>query len=175
VSPTARRPAASAPPEVPALETPPAGGEARRPRRGGRRHRSREAALQMLYACEVAGLAPEAAAAVYWAEQAPRPPLGAAHRAFAESLVQGTVAHRAAIDAHIDGVVEHWRPERLALVDRLILRLAAYELLYGGETPAPVVIDEALELARTFSTEESVAFVNGVLDGLRKRVAGPHP
>ncbi len=129
----------------------------------------------MLYGCEVGHLTPEAAAEVYWAAQAPVPPLGPAARAFAETLVGGTLEHLADIDAHLARALEHWRPERLALVDRLILRLAAYELLFGGETPPAVAIDEALELARRFSSEESVAFVNGVLDGLRKAVEARVP
>lgn len=141
-----------------------------RPR--GRRHRSREAALQILYACEVGQAPPDAVAEVYWREQAERPALGPADRAFAEALVRGTLDHLGEIDARLAGVLEHWRPGRLALVDRTILRLAAYELLFG-DTPPAVAIDEAIELARTFSTEESAAFVNGVLDAVRRGVATP--
>ena len=82
--------------------------------------------------------------------------------------MRGVVAQVAAIDAHLTAAAEHWRLGRMALVDRLILRLAVYELLEERATPAPVVINEALELARTFSADESVGFVNGVLDGVRK-------
>lgn len=90
---------------------------------------------------------------------------------FLERLVRGTVEKAGEIDALISGHAEHWRLERMAAVDRNILRLAIYEM-QNTETPAAVVIDEALELARRFSTEESVQFVNGVLDAVRRQAAG---
>ena len=86
---------------------------------------------------------------------------------FVESLVQGTVENIAEIDGRISRHAEHWRMERMPTVDRNILRLAVYEMTRGG-TPPPVSIDEALELARKFSNEESVQFVNGVLDAVRR-------
>jgi N utilization substance protein B len=135
---------------------------------GDERHRSREAALQMLYAWEVGGLVGDDLTAVFWAEHGDALALSAAGRQFAERLVRGTIADLAAIDPLIAAAAEHWRLSRLALVDRLILRLAVHELRHDPETPAPVVINEALELARTFSGDEAVSFVNGVLDGIRK-------
>jgi N utilization substance protein B len=132
------------------------------------RHRCREAALQMLYAWEVGGLAGDDLTAVFWAEHGDALDLSEAGRQFAERLVRGTIADLAAIDPLIAAAAEHWRLSRLALVDRLILRMAVHELRHDPETPAPVVIDEALELARTFSGDEAVGFVNGVLDGIRK-------
>jgi N utilization substance protein B len=91
---------------------------------------------------------------------------------FMEELVKGTIARMEEIDQLISAHSEHWRIERMAAVDRNILRLAVYEML-PGTTPAAVVIDEALELARKFSNEEAVAFINGVLDALRReRAAG---
>ena len=86
---------------------------------------------------------------------------------FLEQLVRGTVEKAGEIDALISGHAEHWRIERMPAVDRNILRLAIYELR-NTETPPAVTIDEALELARRFSTEESVQFVNGVLDAVNK-------
>ena len=86
---------------------------------------------------------------------------------FAAGLVEGTAEHIADVDAQITKHAEHWRMERMPAVDRNILRLAVYEMLYGG-TPAAVTIDEALELARKFSNEESVQFVNGVLDAIHR-------
>jgi N utilization substance protein B len=86
---------------------------------------------------------------------------------FMETLVRGTTDNAPQIDERIAGKSEHWRLDRMAAVDRNILRLAVYEMS-GVGTPAPVVIDEALELARQFSTDESVAFVNGVLDALHR-------
>jgi transcription antitermination protein NusB len=87
--------------------------------------------------------------------------------AFTTQLVEGTVGHASDIDERIGRHAEHWRMERMPAVDRNILRLAVYEMLFGG-TPAAVAIDEALELARRYSNEESVQFVNGVLDAVRK-------
>jgi transcription antitermination protein NusB len=88
---------------------------------------------------------------------------------FMEQLVRGTIEAMGAIDRRIVGHSEHWRLERMPIVDRNVLRLAVHEMTSLG-TPAPVVIDEALELARRFSSEESVAFINGVLDAVRKDV-----
>jgi N utilization substance protein B len=82
-------------------------------------------------------------------------------------LVRGTVQHAAAIDEQISKHAEHWRMERMPIVDRNVLRLAVFEMIHAG-TPAAVTIDEALELARKFSNEESVQFVNGVLDAIRR-------
>lgn len=137
-------------------------------RLGDERHRSREAALQMLYAWEVGGLDEAEVASAYWPEHGAALELSARHRAFADRLARGTMADLAAIDPLIEQAAEHWRFSRLALVDRLILRLAVFELRHEADTPAAVVIDEALELARTFSGDEAVRFVNGVLDAIRK-------
>jgi N utilization substance protein B len=89
---------------------------------------------------------------------------------FVDSLVRGTVERQAEIDDLIRRHLEHWRLERMAAVDRNILRLAAYELI-ATPTPPAVIIDEALELARRFSNDEAVQFVNGVLDAAHKEVA----
>jgi N utilization substance protein B len=89
---------------------------------------------------------------------------------FVESLVRGTVARQADIDDMIRRHLQHWRLERMATVDRNILRLATYELL-STPTPPAVIIDEALELARRFSNDEAVQFVNGVLDAAHKEIA----
>lgn len=87
---------------------------------------------------------------------------------FARSLFEGTVAEVESLDPLLRRHAEHWRLERMAAVDRNLLRLALHELLHHPETPPAVVINEALELARRFSTAESVEFVNGVLDAVRK-------
>ena len=87
---------------------------------------------------------------------------------FARGLFEGTVANADSIDDLLRRQAEHWKLERMAAVDRNILRLALYELMHCPETPAAVVINEALELARRFSTSDSVGFVNGVLDAVRK-------
>ena len=139
----------------------------------GHRHRAREAAFQMLYQWEVGKLPPETAILSFGAiEQDDAKPLSAAARDFAEQLVNGAVAHVGEADALIAKHAENWRIERIATVDRLILRLAIFELLYAPDTPPSVVIDEAIELARTFSEEDAVRFVNGVLDAIHKNLPG---
>ena len=94
-------------------------------------------------------------------------------RAFANDLVRETLARVDAIDQLLVAHAHNWRLERMAVIDRLVLRLAVGELLAHPETPPKVVINEALELARTFSGDESVAFVNGVLDAVRKALPAP--
>ena len=89
---------------------------------------------------------------------------------FVETLVRGTVTNAAALDELISQRAEHWRLARMPFVDRNILRMAVYEMKFL-ETPAAVVIDEALELARRYSEEEAIPFINGVLDGIRKAIA----
>lgn len=132
------------------------------------RRRARELALQWLYQWEVGGFDLEQVFDAGRQVQL-RPPDEERER-LAESLVRGTAEQLTTIDPLIADGTAHWRLERLAIIDRLILRLAVYELRFTPETPHPVVINEALELARTFSTEEAVKFVNGVLDGIRKKL-----
>ena len=132
----------------------------------GHRHQAREAALQILYQWDVGKAALEDAAARHWEIEQEGEPLPEPARRFAEALAAGTAAHLADIDPLIERHAQHWRLERMAVVDRLILRLAVFEFLYQRETPRTVVIDEALELARTFSEQDAVRFVNGVLDGV---------
>jgi N utilization substance protein B len=92
-------------------------------------------------------------------------------RTSASDLARATVARLPEIDPLIADTTERWRPERMAVLDRLILRIATCELLRDVGTPPAVVINEALELARAFSTEESVKFINGMLDGIRRKIA----
>ncbi|MBV9267506.1 MAG: transcription antitermination factor NusB [Acidobacteriaceae bacterium] len=91
---------------------------------------------------------------------------------FMEELARGTVTRAAEIDRTIAEKAEHWRIERMAIVDRNILRLAIFELKQQA-VPAPVIIDEALELARQFSNKESLAFINGILDAVHRQSAAP--
>jgi N utilization substance protein B len=88
---------------------------------------------------------------------------------YGKSLVRGTIEHRDEIDGLIREQAEHWRLERMPVVDRNILRLAVYEFLYETDVPKLVVLDEAIELAKRFGSEQSGRFVNGLLDGLLKR------
>jgi N utilization substance protein B len=92
-------------------------------------------------------------------------------REYAKRLVVGTLAHRGELDDLIRRQTEHWRIERMPAVDRNILRLALYEIRHELETPPPVVIDEALEIAKRFSTPKSSQFINGILDGVLKGMA----
>jgi len=89
---------------------------------------------------------------------------------FARQLVMNTVEHVEQIDEFIRRHAEHWRLDRMATVDRNILRLAVQEFLYDKETPKTVVINEAIEIARRFSAQESPLFINGVLDSIKKEL-----
>ena len=137
------------------------------------RHESRERALQMLFLWDQTRQPPETVVAGFWGDllsgDAPGEelPVRAVADEFANRLLRGAVDRVAEADSLITAHAEHWRLERMSAVDRNILRLAVYELL-EGQTPAPVVIDEALEIAHRFSGEESVQFINGVLDAVRK-------
>jgi N utilization substance protein B len=128
----------------------------------GVRRRGRELALQMLYQHELAGTDPETIFTSF-EELRDAPPEA---RDFAVALVRGVVARLAELDAQIGVRADHWRLERMATVDRNILRLALFELRFAPDTPAAVVIDEAVEIAKRFGSERSSQFVNGVLDGL---------
>jgi N utilization substance protein B len=142
-----------------------------RPSEAAGRRRAREAALQMLYQWEVGRTSPGDTILSYWPTQEKAADLATAHREFANTLVRGTVQRVAEIDQLLGRRTENWRVERMAVLDRAVLRLATYELLAEPATPAKVVINEALELARAYSGEEAVGFVNGVLDGVRKELA----
>jgi N utilization substance protein B len=132
------------------------------------RRPAREAALQMLYQMEIGRAGASEAIATYWPAREPGEELGEPLREFANDLVRGTSREASAIDTLLAAHAQNWRVERMAVIDRLILRLAVFELLHIPATPPKVVINEALELARTYSGEEAVAFVNGVLDAIRK-------
>ena len=131
-------------------------------------HRAREAALQMLYQWEVGRGSPDEVSASYWSLGRPGLPAAPGVRDRADQLVLGTIGRVTDLDPMIAAHAQHWRLSRMAVVDRQILRLAAFELQEGQGTPPSVVIDEALELARTFSTEDAVKFINGVLDAIRR-------
>ena len=158
------------------------------------RRRGRVAALQLLYQREVGGVEGprgrrgpararpgshqheaggvegprlDRAVDLYWREH----PAPDGSRRFAEGLLRGTLDALDRIDPLIESAADNWRLSRMAVIDRLVLRLAVYELL-AAETPAAVVIDEAIELARTFGDEPSPRFVNGVLDAVRRGLDG---
>lgn len=131
----------------------------------GTRRKARECALQMLFAADVAKTHGEALTNGFWDELGEEG-LDDLIRAFSNKLVIGALDKLDAIDEKIRTRAEHWRIERMAIVDRNILRLAVYEFLFE-ETPATVVINEALEIARRFSTFEATQFINGILDAIK--------
>jgi N utilization substance protein B len=135
------------------------------------RRRARESALQILYHWEIGRTDLEQAIETFFTRQ--WPDAGGAPEALREQaslLARETVRRLPAIDPLIAQTTERWRPERMAVLDRLILRMAVCELQRSPDPPPAVVINEALELARTFSTEDSVKFINGMLDGIRKKL-----
>jgi N utilization substance protein B len=135
----------------------------------GRRRQARELALLLLYEQDVRGEAdPGAAGDLFWA----RHPVPDEVRTFADALVRGVAANRAKIDELISRFAEHWELDRMAVVDRNVLRAGIFELLWGTTVPPKVAINEALEIARKFSTEESTRFINGLLDRVRREL-GP--
>ena len=135
------------------------------------RHRAREAAVQILYQWEIGGRDVERAAETFFTFQWPNAEEPSDElRVFASALARDTVESLSDIDPLIADTAERWRPERMAVLDRLILRMAICEMLRDPGTPPPVVINEALELGRTFSSEESVKFINGMLDAIRKKI-----
>jgi N utilization substance protein B len=131
------------------------------------RHHAREAALQMLYQWEVGRVSIDDAVKA-WPRVAEDD--SKAVSPFAARLAHGVAARVSDIDPLISEAASTWRIERMNVLDRLILRLAIYELLEEPDTPASVIIDEAIELARSFSSSESLGFVNGVVDAVRRKL-----
>jgi N utilization substance protein B len=127
----------------------------------GARHSGREAALQMLFQLEASGVDAEQAIALFWRTFEDADPEG---RAYADECVRGVAAKTAELDVRIAAASTNWRLERMPRVDRNLLRLGTWELMVKADVPRAVVIDEAVELAKSYGTEESSAFVNGVLD-----------
>lgn len=137
----------------------------------GSRTKSRELALQMLFQWEVGKHAPAYVVQTFMSGRRIAPDVGV----FARNLFDGTVSEVADLDRMIAEHAKHWRVERMPAIDRNILRMALYEILRHPETPVAVVMNEAIELARRFSSEESLDFVNGVLDGIWKSLPQAQP
>ena len=132
----------------------------------GTRHKARECALQMLFASDLVDRDCPALTLHYWDELGDTV-IDDKAREFANSLVCGTIKNLDAIDDVIRTRAEHWRIERMAIVDRNVLRLAVFEFMYH-DTPDTVAINEALEIARKFSTYEATQFINGILDAIKQ-------
>jgi N utilization substance protein B len=133
----------------------------------GTRRKSRELALQMLFQSDMGKQKKEEVRRTFWRE---RSGVEDETRAFADDLFDVASERAGEVDQMIERHAEHWRMDRMAAVDRNILRLGVAEFLGYPDTPRPVVINEALEIARRFSTPESVQFINGVLDSVAKEL-----
>ncbi len=131
----------------------------------GVRRRAREIAIQILYQADVAKVPLSEAFTIYEGYFKPSPKA----LDFAKELVNGVAQYQEDLDAWIEQFSKHWRIDRMSAIDRNILRLATYELLHRSDIPPRVSINEAVELAKSFGSEESAAFVNGILDALFKR------
>jgi len=136
----------------------------------GKRRKSRELALQLLYQLD---LQDASSAEPYLDEFWTRHPVDGEVRGFVESLVRGTKLHQQKIDEVIGQFAENWDLDRMAVVDRNILREGVFELLWMMEIPPKVAINEALEVAKKFSTRESSRFINGLLDRVHKELRPP--
>jgi N utilization substance protein B len=134
----------------------------------GRRRQAREIALQALYIIDTSGTPLDEAFAIVNRREEPG---DEKTLEFARELVTGANAARAELDKLIEGAAQNWALARMAAVDRNVLRLSAFELLHRRETPVNVVIDEAIEIVRKFSTEDSTRFINGILDKLKEHRA----
>jgi len=119
----------------------------------------------MLFQIDLTGAAPEQTFRQFWSDHRAEE----SERLFAEGLVLGVHARRDALDRMISEAAEHWRLSRMAVVDRNVLRMAAYELTEEPDTPAAVAIDEAIEVAKKFGSADSGGFINGILDAIRRK------
>lgn len=136
----------------------------------GTRRKSRELALQMLFQSDMGQQTVEQVHRTFWTEhEGVQPEV----RAFAEDLFRVAVERAAEIDAIIERHARRWRVERMATVDRNVLRAGVAEFLGWPETPRPIIINEALEIARKFSSPEAVHFINGVLDSISREMEKP--
>ena len=139
----------------------------------GSRRKARECALQMLFAADISDTRVDDVVCLFWSDLA-GPETEESAREFATRLATGTLAHLTELDERIRSRAEHWRISRMAIVDRNILRLAVYEFLHEP-TPRTVAINEALEIARRFSTYEATQFINGILDAVKRDLDEEHP
>jgi N utilization substance protein B len=134
----------------------------------GARRQAREAAVQILFELDLGGAELDAVLLQFRSARSP----GREAKRFAEALVREAWSRRQEIDTRIQECADNWRLERMAAVDRNVLRLAVSELLAADPEPAAVILDEAIEIAKRFGNADSGTFVNGVLDAVRKRLTG---
>ncbi len=134
----------------------------------GVRRKGRILAFQAIFSYEIARPSVEELLQLTWIDEERRAGLQEETLVFARLLIAGTIERLAAIDQVIKGQLEHWDFSRLSKVDLAILRMSVYSLLYQKDIPATVTIDEAVDIAKEFGTDDSYRFINGVLDGIRK-------
>ena len=136
----------------------------------GKRRHARELAIQFLYQYDMSGGSLDEQLPLFWMTQQD---INDAARQFAEELIHGAVEHGDVINEKIEQYTQNWELQRIAAVDRNILRLAMYEMLFRDDIPPVVSINEAVDIAKKFSTPESGAFVNGILDRLKADLTRP--
>lgn len=132
----------------------------------GNRRVARESALQMLYQIEVAECSPKEAEGVFWSEEAFAPEIAA----FANELVEGVINNRDHIDNVISSSSTNWKIGRMAIVDKNVLRMAIFEIENYPDIPAKVTLNEAIEIAKKYGSEDSGSFINGILDRIAKEL-----
>lgn len=131
----------------------------------GIRRKARESTLQILFQLEFNDLQSEKTIQHYWQKRKASEEV----KEYSQWLVNGILTHKEEIDSVIQSVSEHWRIARMAVVDRNILRMAVYELLFEEDIAPAIIINEAIEIAKKYSSEEAATFVNGILDAIRKK------
>lgn len=132
----------------------------------GKRRKARESTLQILFQLEFNESELENIFQSFWQEKKASKEI----REYSRWLIEGITSHRERIDRLIQSVSENWRIDRMALVDRNVLRIAVFELLYEERLAPAIVIDEAIEISKKYSSEEAATFVNGILDAARKKI-----
>ena len=132
----------------------------------GRRRKAREETLRILYRLEFDNREPEEILKNYWKNRR----IDRETRDYSTWLTKGITSHQDEIDSLIQSTSEHWRLPRMAVIDRNVLRMAVYELLFEKDIAPAIVINEAIEIARRYSGDESAVFVNGILDAVRKNL-----
>ncbi len=134
----------------------------------GKRRKARECALQMLFQLEFVDDDPGVIFKDYWQRQ----PVSQEIKEYSEWLVRGICQKRAEVDGAIQKASRNWRLERMATVDRNILRIAVFEMLYEKNLATAIIMDEAIEIAKKYSGQEGAVFVNGILDGVKRLLLG---
>lgn len=138
----------------------------------GARRSGREAALQMLFQLEGSGVSPDQAIELFWRTFEDADPEG---KSYADTIVRGVADNLDGIDKKVTAASQNWRLERMSRVDRNLLRLGTWELMFRTDVPRAVILDEAVELAKSFGTDESSGFVNGVLDRIAENLGRRDP